>query len=153
MEFDREIVECDVTKSKDVCERKRQIKDAMRGNVVPAIAQLLQQVIESQALFHSRGADRLVARALEVMEKVMDWTSLDLFLHNLPQLVFFLQEPQLQTPSAKCLFSIISKGMEPMAKLHLLEKLNLTTILTQWQPAAPGQDEAFGQTVSGSASP
>lgn len=148
MEFDREIVEHDVTNNKELSERRRDIKDEIRKSVINDIALLLQQIIENQPLFKAQDADRIVAKSLEVMERLMDWANLDLFLSNLPYLVLFLKDPILQTPSAKCIYSIIYKGMEPIVKLQLIEKLNLIAILSEWDPSSPGQDENFCQVMA-----
>ncbi len=148
VEFDREIVEQSGEKDRAQSERRREIKDGLRDEVVNDVAQLLQQVVEGQPQFKALGADRIVAKALEVMEKLIDWTNPELFVANLPRLVGFLKDPILQTASAKCIYSFIYKGMEPLVKLQLVARLDLVGILGEWDPSLRAQDEAFSQIVA-----
>ncbi len=145
--FDREIVEHYELKKQEDCQRSKIIKDAMRKNVVNDIAFLVQQVITNHAVFKQHKAEKLVAQALEVTEKIVDWASLELFLGNLPQIVQFLGVRALQTPSAKCIYSIVDKGMDAALKIAMLENLNLIQIIAQWDPTALGSDEDFQKIV------
>lgn len=147
IEFDREIVEQSGTSSKEAADRRREIKDRLRADVVAELAVLLQDIIANAPSFKASGADRIVAKALEVMEKLIDWTNPELFVANLPYLTSFLKDAVLQTPSAKCIYSFIYKGMEPLVKLQLIDRLNLIAILSEWEPSTQ-QDTAFSQTMA-----
>ncbi len=146
--FDREIVDYYELKRQEDCQKSNAIKDKMRESVVNDIAFLIKQVIENYCYFKENGAEKVVAQALEVMEKIVDWASVDLFLANLPAIIQFLGVPALQTASAKCIYSIIDKGMAAAVKISLFESLNLIPILSQWDPTVPGRDEDFQKSVS-----
>ena len=147
IEFDREIVEQSADANKELSDRRREIKDALRNEVVKDLALLLQQIVTNQPVFKMINADRVVVKALEVIEKLIDWTNLELFIPNLPYLAYFLKDSLLQTASAKCIYSFIYKGMEPIIKLQLIDRLNLISILSEWDPSIQVLDEAFSQTV------
>jgi len=147
IEFDREIVEQSGNLNKECSDRRREIKDQLRKDYVIEIASLLKEIISNVTLFKTMNLEKIVCKALEVMEKLIDWTNPELFEANLPSLATFLKNPILQTNSAKCIYSFIYKGMEPMIKLQLIDRLNLISILAEWNPEFYGQDEAFCQAV------
>ncbi len=129
------------------CLRGKQIKEAMRKSAVNNIALLISQIVQNHTNFKEQNASQIVVKALEVATGVVDWASLDLFVGNLPYLVQFLGVPALQAASAKCLYSIIDKGMDPGKKLDMFDSLGLVHILNQWDPAVATEEEDFGKSV------
>ena len=146
--FDREIVDFYELKKQDEHQRSAKIKDEMRKSIVNDIAFLLQQVIENYTFFRDNGAENVVAQALEVLQQVVDWAKVELFLSSLPMIVQFLGVRGLQTQAAKCLYAIIDKGMDAALKMSLFDNLNLVAILSQWDPRIPGHDEDFQKIMA-----
>ena len=148
LDFDREVVDLYEAKSAADCLRGKEIKEEMRQRVINDVAGFLSQIIQNYSGFQERGVGHLVVKSLDVSTGIIDWASLDLFLGNLPILVQFLGVPALQTSSAKCIYSIIDKGMDPKKKLDMFDSLGLLHILNQWDPALTASQEEFGRAVS-----
>lgn len=119
----------------------------MRKGVVNDIASLLSQIIQNYPSFKENQAEGIVNKALEVIKDIVDWGSLELFVGNMPYIVHFLGNDSLQTASAKCIYSIIDKGMDPKKKLDLFDSLGLIHILNQWDPFLTVTEEDFGKMV------
>ena len=147
IDFEREIVDLYETKSSTDCLRGKLIKEHMRKGIVNKIAELLALIIKGFEEFKKNNSIQIVVKALNVMTGIIDWASLDLFMGNLPLLVQFLGMANLKTPSAKCIYSIIDKGMDPKTKLDMFEYLNLINILAQWDPNTTVSEEEFGKAV------
>lgn len=145
--FDSEIVEFYQNTKTEDRQRSSIIKDAMRHSVLNDIAFLLKEIINNSQSFKESKAEIIVNHGLQVMEQLLDWGNLELFLINLQNIVQFLGDPTLQKNSAKCLYAIIDKGMVPKNKLLLIEGINLVNILTQWNPSTQGNDEDFQRSV------
>jgi hypothetical protein len=128
--------------------RAKEIKEEMRERVINDIAVFLGQLVQNYGSFKECNKVGVLGKGLEVMMQVIDWTNLDLFVNNLPALVHFLGIDTLQTSSAKCLYSIIDKGMDAKKKLDMFDSLGLLHILSQWNPSLSNNNEEFGRAVT-----
>jgi len=150
VDFDREIVDLYEAKSAEERTRGKIIKEEMRKRVINDITGFLNNIIQNYSGFKEHNSAHLVVKALDIASQIIDWASLDLFLGNLHIFVQFLGIPQLQTNSAKCIYSIIDKGMDPKKKLDMFDSLGLLHILGQWNPVlsvSSGSEEEFGKNV------
>lgn len=65
----------------------------------------------------------LVCMCLDVVGKYVSWIEITLVANDrfVPVLLRFLNQPLLRESAADCIYEVISKGMDPMAKLRLVE--------------------------------
>jgi len=148
LDFEREIIDQYEAKTDADCLKAKEIKEEMRKKVINDIAAFLGQLVQNFGSFKESNRLGILGKGLEVMMQLIDWANLDLFVGNLPALVHFLGVNTLQTPSAKCLYSIIDKGMDAKKKLDMFDSLGLLHILSQWNPSLPNSNEEFGQMVT-----
>jgi exportin-T len=67
----------------------------------------------------------LVCQTLEIVGAYIAWINIDLIanMRFVDLLVRFLREQPLREAAADCLHDIVAKGMDPVAKIKLVESL------------------------------
>ena len=65
----------------------------------------------------------LACLCLDVVGKFVSWIDITLVAndHYVPVLLRFLSQPLLRESACDCIYEVLGKGMEPMAKLRLVE--------------------------------
>eukprot|EP01022_Parablepharisma_sp_SALTPOND_P000947 TRINITY_DN105311_c2_g1_i1.p1 TRINITY_DN105311_c2_g1~~TRINITY_DN105311_c2_g1_i1.p1 ORF type:complete len:550 (-),score=42.74 TRINITY_DN105311_c2_g1_i1:2202-3851(-) len=147
IEFDREIVEFYENKTQEDFQRSREIKEEMRKKVVADIVFLLSQILDNADFLGAHAAGQLVTKSLVVSEKFIAWTSVETFLERVPKYVELLGNKAFQVNAAKCIYALLEKGMEPIAKLSIIEKYHLLEILAKVDISS-SENEEYAKEVS-----
>lgn len=119
--IDCEVADREILRSPADSHRNSKIKDAMREFCVPKLVETWYQILKSDNVEQSD----LVCQCLEVVGAYVSWIDITLvaneqFIQRLIHLVLYVQ---FREAAIDCLFFIISKGMEPIDKLQLVESL------------------------------
>lgn len=102
------------------------IKDELRKRTVEQLAQMLYAVMET----FSDSRPQLVLMALCALRCHINWVPIGLVANEqfVPLLFRFLLHPAFAEDACECVSEVISKGMDPAAKIDLIARLRLPTV-------------------------
>jgi len=127
--IDEEVVSNEVPRNTTEVAHNVQIKDYMRIQAVKDLTQTWHRILSS---YGSVSAE-ICRDCLDVLRRYIGWIDIGLIANDqfIPLFFKFLVNEQLREQACECIYEIISKGMiDPVAKLALLNKLNLTTVFS-----------------------
>ncbi|KAK7102918.1 exportin-T-like [Littorina saxatilis] len=135
--IDQEVVDREVIHSAEESVRNTAIKDHMRETCVAQVADSWLQIMTA----YETSQPELVCMCLDVVGKYVSWIEITLVANDrfVPVLLRFLNQPLLRESAADCIYEVISKGMDPMAKLRLVE--SFFTVLDGAGVLNPPEDE------------
>ncbi|CAN6465857.1 unnamed protein product [Victoria cruziana] len=128
--LDDELISLDYPRSPEEIRVSGHVKDAMRQQCVPQIVRAWYDVV---VLYKSSNPE-LAAFVLDTMRRYVNWIDIglianDVFLPMLFELILVDGRPdQLRASSAGCVLAMVSKRMDPKAKLTLLRSLRISRI-------------------------
>jgi len=134
---DSEVVDREIPHTPVEAERNTLIKDTMRET---AVTDLVENWYQSICRFETSHPD-IVAMCHEVIGAYISWIDIALIANDRFVAVFLrhLRVAQLRETAAECLTNIVSKGMEPVAKIKLVE--SYMEVLEAASLACPPVDE------------
>ncbi|KAK3579421.1 hypothetical protein CHS0354_029730 [Potamilus streckersoni] len=135
--IDTEVVDRDIVHTQEATRRNSLIKDAMREDCVKNLSDSWLQILTEYESSHVE----LVCTCLEVIGKYISWIEISLIANNrfVPLLVRFMSLRLLRESACDCIHDILSKGMEPLGKVELVE--SFTTVLQNSGSLQPPEDE------------
>ncbi|XP_047735709.1 exportin-T [Hyalella azteca] len=119
--IDSEVVDRDTLLSQDVMEHGNLLKDRMRERVVADMANSWYDILVK----YERSNPEIVCQCHEVIGSYISWIDISLIANErfVSVLVRHMQDPLLREAAAECLLEIITKGMDPITKMNLIESL------------------------------
>ncbi|CAH1784092.1 unnamed protein product [Owenia fusiformis] len=137
MAIDSEVVDRDISHTQQETQRNTLIKDTMREQCVPQMVESWYHIITS----YQNSKPEVVCACLDVIGAYVSWIDIghianDKFVSVLLQ---FMSVDVLRESACDCIIEIISKGMDPLAKMNLIE--SFTSILDRAGILNPGKDE------------
>ncbi|XP_052823578.1 exportin-T [Octopus bimaculoides] len=135
--IDYDVVDREIIHSDHEADRNSNLKDAMREH---CIHQLVDSWLQIMTTYQSSQPD-IACLCLEVVGKFISWIDINLVANDqfVTALLTFLNSPQLRECTCDCIYEIISKGMEPVAKTKLIE--SFATVLNSAGVMCPNEDE------------
>ncbi|OMJ25261.1 Exportin-T [Smittium culicis] len=126
--IDEEMVNPIVPRGKNENDRNTFVKDSMREGGVLLLAQWWFNI-----LLYQKNPESLIRQAFQVISVYISWIDIKLIVNTtfVNSMFAYLRHPSLRDDVAKCLGSIIRKGMLPNEKLSLIEFLDVTNVLSQ----------------------
>ncbi|CAN6570986.1 unnamed protein product [Malus baccata var. baccata] len=125
--LDEEVINLDYPRTPEELSVAAGIKDAMRQQCVAQIVRAWYEIVS----MYRKSDEELCASVLESMRRFISWIDIglivnDAFIPLLFELVLVdgLSE-QLRSAAAGCLSAVVSKRMDPQAKLPLLQSLQM----------------------------
>ncbi|KAA0202365.1 hypothetical protein HAZT_HAZT006775, partial [Hyalella azteca] len=111
----------DTLLSQDVMEHGNLLKDRMRERVVADMANSWYDILVK----YERSNPEIVCQCHEVIGSYISWIDISLIANErfVSVLVRHMQDPLLREAAAECLLEIITKGMDPITKMNLIESL------------------------------
>ncbi|XP_031497601.1 exportin-T [Nymphaea colorata] len=128
--LDDELISLDYPRSPEEVRVSAHVKDAMRQQCVPQIVRAWYDVV----VLYKSSKPELAAFVLDTMRRYVNWIDIglianDVFLPMLFETILVDGHPdQLRASSAGCVLAMVSKRMEPKAKLTLLRSLRISRI-------------------------
>ncbi|KAK2192614.1 hypothetical protein NP493_26g07059 [Ridgeia piscesae] len=119
MAIDSDVVDRDIVHTLQETELNTMLKDAMRVQDVGRLVDSWYQIITTYQSSHPD----LTCLCLEVIGAYVSWIDINLIANDrfVTVLLHFMTQPLLRESSCDCISEIISKGMEPLAKVKLIE--------------------------------
>lgn len=119
--IDSEVADQDVIRTHQEAERNAAIKNAMRGSCVEKLVESWYHILKT----YETSNPELVNQCLEVIGAYVSWIDIALVANDrfIELLLSLLHMVESRESAADCLHDIISKGMEPLDKLQLIETL------------------------------
>ncbi|KAJ9595161.1 hypothetical protein L9F63_013519, partial [Diploptera punctata] len=120
--IDIEVADLDIVRTPQEIERNSVIKDAMRATCVPRLVESWYYILETYG-----ACPDLVNLCLEVVGTYVAWIDITLVANDrfIRMVLSMMEGADTREAAADCIRDIISKGMEPMDKLQLIESLVL----------------------------
>ncbi|CAG7834393.1 unnamed protein product [Allacma fusca] len=124
--IDSEIGDKEINRTNMELQRNSIIKQAMRENVVNSLVDSWYTILTT----YEKMNPVIVCRCLHVIGAYIHWIDINLVANDrfVPLFVKELSVLTLREASAECIYGIIMKGMDPLAKTKLVESFN--TVLT-----------------------
>lgn len=118
-QIDSEVVDREIVHSPQETERNTRIKDAMREHSVLQLAESWLQIMNQYESSHPE----IVCMCLDVVGRYISWIDIGLIANDkfVPVIIRFMSQTLLRESACDCIHEIISKGMDPVAKLKLIE--------------------------------
>ncbi|XP_021920575.1 exportin-T-like [Zootermopsis nevadensis] len=119
--IDSEVADQDITHTHQEIERNAAIKNAMRGSCVEKLVESWYHILKT----YETSNPELVNQCLEIIGAYVSWIDIGLVANArfIELLLSLLCVVESRESAADCLHDIISKGMEPLDKLQLIETL------------------------------
>lgn len=135
--IDQEVVDRDIAHNSQESARNSAIKDRMREQCVAQLADSWLQIMKMYESSHPE----VVCQCMEVVGKYVAWIDILLVANSqfVPVFLRFLSLPLLRESAADCIYEVLSKGMDPVAKLRLVE--SFFSVLDSARVLSPPEDE------------
>lgn len=119
--IDSEVADRDIIHTPQEAERNAAIKNAMRGSCVEKLVESWYHILKT----YETSNPELVNQCLEVIGAYVAWIDIALVANGrfIELLLSLLHRIESREAATDCLHDIISKGMEPLDKLQLIETL------------------------------
>lgn len=128
--LDDELISMDYPRSSDEVAVAGRIKDAMRQQCIPQIVRVWYDIV---SMYKISDPD-LCTSALDCIRRYVTWIDIGLIANDaFLQLLFELMlsnglSDQVRGASATCVLAVVSKRMDPKAKLNLLQSLHMRRV-------------------------
>lgn len=146
-ELEVEVVVYNEDRTRDEITHNTLIKDTMRAtSVIPDILRYLRDAIQSagsmQGAF-SDGVDyrAIASRAMLCLSSLIGWIDINLVVVELYPLIRSVLEQEsssLRSEALLCIYEIVKKGMDPVLKADLLQRLDILPVLIKLLPRFQG---------------
>lgn len=119
-----EVVDRDIARTNAEMQRNTMIKDSMRMNTVPVLVNSWYEILRMDNV-----DSQIVCQCLDVIGSFISWIDIDLIANDrfVPIILQCLGDDLKRESACDCLREIVSKGMQPLNKLKLID--SLTTVL------------------------
>ncbi|KAI7842372.1 hypothetical protein COHA_004011 [Chlorella ohadii] len=138
---DQDIISLDVPRSADEAKQSMHFKDSMRERALSDIAAAWGTIVATYA----GSAPDVATAALETVQRFVHWIDIGLVANDtfVPLLFQVLNAPQesLRGAAADVLTEIVSKRMEAVAKLSLIQQLGVVPVCARWAGGLPSVDD------------
>lgn len=123
---DSEVVDRDIAHMPSDVQRNTLIKDSIRHNSILSLVNSWYHILVN----YESSKPALVCMCLEVIGAYVSWIDIDLIANDrfVSILLQFMSRPLLRESTCDCIYEIISKGMDPVAKTKLIE--SFTSVLS-----------------------
>jgi exportin-T len=125
--IDEEIARVDIPRTREDVVRNTTIKDTMRLGDIQLLVSVWFELVQEY-----KSSNPLLAQlALKNMGIYTAWMDISLVANEQVMNVLYelLSDQNLRIASCECITDIISKGMQPLDKLSMLQMFNITEIL------------------------
>ncbi|KAI8365229.1 armadillo-type protein [Radiomyces spectabilis] len=125
--IDEEIARLDIPRDREEVVRNTNIKDTMRMGDIQLLAAFWFELLQEY-----RSVNPSIAQlALKNIGAYIAWMDISLVVNDqvMSALYELLGNPSLRISACECLAEVISKGMQPLDKLSMIQMLNLTDTL------------------------
>lgn len=138
-----EIADREIIRTQKELEHFTEIKDTMRDNCV---SELVDSWYHIMTTYQTSNID-LVSMCLSVIGSYIAWIDINLIANDrfVGSFIHFLKVPRLRDSTCDCISDIINKGMDPVAKVKLVE--SFATIMNQSGALNVTEDEDDEFTV------
>ncbi|KAL8603758.1 hypothetical protein ACOMHN_024374 [Nucella lapillus] len=135
--IDQEVVDREIVHKESAAARNIALKDHMRENCVEHLASSWLHIMNLYEETHPE----MVCMCLDMVGRYVSWIDISLVANSgyVQCLLRFLAKPLLRESCCDCIYEVLSKGMDPPAKLQLVE--SFFTVLEKNQVLTPAQDE------------
>ncbi|XP_050413849.2 exportin-T isoform X2 [Patella vulgata] len=135
--IDSEVVDREIIHNQEETQRNTLIKDAMRDQYVVQLAESWFMIMTGYETSHPE----ITCQCLEVVGKYVSWIDINLVANDrfVTALLRFLNNNLLRESACDCIYEIISKGMDPVAKTKLIE--SFVSLLESQGVFNPSEDE------------
>ena len=127
-ELEVEVVIFTETRSEEEKKSNTLIKDTMRGSAVISniVSMLCRHTV---SMFHA-GYSGLAVKCLRCLAELIGWIELQLVVLEALQTIYrALSIPEFTGAACGCLYEILKKGMDPVAKIKMVHSIDLITAL------------------------
>jgi len=128
------------TRSQAELERNTAIKDAMRVDSLPAVADTWYRCLVA----YSTSSPDLASMCLHLVTKYVSWVDITLVVNEqiLGELYKLIPgNADLRTAACDCLFGVVTKGMPHLNRCQLIASLNLSDSIATWVQGITDDDE------------
>lgn len=127
-ELEVEVVIFTETRSEEEKRGNTLIKDTMRGSSV--IATIVSLLCRHTVSTYHAGYAALAEKCLRCLAELISWIELQLVVQEALQTIYrALSIPEFTGAACGCLYEILKKGMDPVAKIRLIHNIDLITAL------------------------
>ncbi|CAD7697822.1 unnamed protein product [Ostreobium quekettii] len=138
--IDSDVITLEIPRSSEGNRMSMQLKDAMRDHCIGDIAEAWYQLASTYSLEDPDTAGMV----LKTVQRYIGWIDIglvanDRFIHLLYSLLSSTNS-DLQEAAVECLTEVLVKGMDPLGKLELIQKLRLVACCAQWSGGLPGAE-------------
>ncbi|XP_076447467.1 exportin-T-like [Babylonia areolata] len=135
--IDQEVVDREIVHKEKTSTRNTSIKDHMRESCVASLAASWLHIMT----VYEDSQPEVVCQCLDVVGRFVSWIDISLVANDpyVSALLRFLSKPLLRESCCDCIYEVLSKGMEPTAKLQMVE--SFFTVLDKNNVLSPAEDE------------
>ncbi|KAL6076211.1 Karyopherin transporter [Balamuthia mandrillaris] len=137
--IDQHVVSSDVVRSTAELAHNTALKDRMRDDCVATLTEVWYNLL----LAYQDSYPQLAKSCLKAMKNYIAWIDIQLIVNErfVPLFFSFLEKEALRADACECIYEVVTKGMPPLTKMELLNKLNLFHVLS----SVKNPDEEFLQ--------
>mmetsp|Transcript_5354 Transcript_5354/g.11718 ORF Transcript_5354/g.11718 Transcript_5354/m.11718 type:complete len:1077 (-) Transcript_5354:655-3885(-) len=129
---DDDVISLEVPRSQDESKLSMHVKDSMREHSINDVAATWYQLVEG---YHMKNPE-LTCMVLQTMARYIPWIDIGLVANEkfLALLMGLLDAPatSLRGAAAECLTEVISKRMDAVPKLNLIQSMNIVPQAAMW---------------------
>eukprot|EP01117_Protostelium_nocturnum_P002827 TRINITY_DN13746_c0_g1_i1.p1 TRINITY_DN13746_c0_g1~~TRINITY_DN13746_c0_g1_i1.p1 ORF type:complete len:965 (-),score=282.39 TRINITY_DN13746_c0_g1_i1:38-2932(-) len=130
--IDDEIINQEMLRNTEEVARSAEIKDYIRDHAIVELASTWYSILET---FKSTNPS-ICSSCLENIRRYTNWIDINLITRSfVPHFFAFLTREELREKASECIHELVNKGMpDPVAKLKLIDELNLTVVFNNINP-------------------
>jgi exportin-T len=143
--LDADVISLEVPRNDEESRRSMALKDALRERDIADITQAWAYIVERYA--HEADGSEVAATCLTAAARYADWVDIHLIASDrcARALLGLLQgSSKLQGAAADTIVAIVSKRMDALPKLELIQQLAVVPVLAQWEEVLRGSADADG---------
>eukprot|EP00118_Oscarella_pearsei_P000252 m.4515 g.4515 ORF g.4515 m.4515 type:complete len:847 (+) comp10890_c0_seq1:178-2718(+) len=144
--INEEVADKEVPRTREESERNTVIKDTMRLQCVPQLVDSWLQILNTT----EQAEPELTCLCLEVIGTYVAWIDINLIVNDtvVGLVLKYMSVETLRESAVDCLYEIIRKGMDPLAKTKLIESLMKLLESSGFYPSAEDESIEFVAKLS-----
>ncbi|KAI9254548.1 armadillo-type protein [Phascolomyces articulosus] len=135
LSIDEEVARLDIPRNREEVVRNTAIKDNMRLGDIQLLASFWFELLQEFRTSNST----IGQLALRNIGAYVSWMDISLVMNDqvMSALYELLNDTNLRIAAAECLADVVSKGMQPLDKLQMIQMLNLTETMGRLERSDP----------------
>ncbi|GBF91404.1 exportin [Raphidocelis subcapitata] len=129
---DEDVISLEIPRSQEEAKLSMHLKDSMRDRCIADVAEGWYEL----ALAHRASRPQLAAFVLTTAARYVHWIDIGLVANDkfMPLLLELMEAPHsgLRAAATDCVIEVVSKRMEPAAKVQLVENLKIVPACAAW---------------------